>query len=69
VKRLLQQPILKLKARGDEHVTYAYIQALRELFGLEADASSIFGAERQPQEIQPDAQSQVTPMRRRAKKR
>ena len=38
VKRLLHQPILRLKARGDEQRTYAYVQALRELFGLEERA-------------------------------
>ena len=53
-KRLLQQPILRLRlARDDEHATYAYIQALRELFGLEREQSSAFGlrarrAERPP---------------------
>jgi glutamyl-tRNA reductase len=71
VKRLLQQPILRLKARADEHVTYAYIQALRELFGLEPD-TSVFGpaaaGERSPKAIPPDASSQVTPMRRRRAK-
>jgi glutamyl-tRNA reductase len=69
-KRLLQQPILRLKARTDEHVTYAYIQALRELFGLEAE-SSAFGAagERKPKAVPPSEQSRVTPMRRRVNKR
>jgi glutamyl-tRNA reductase len=67
VKRLLQQPILRLKARSDEHVTYAYIQALRELFGLDAESSSAFGAaaESQARAIPPEPQSQVTRMRRR----
>ena len=37
VKRLLQQPILRLKASSDDHATYAYVQALRELFGLETE--------------------------------
>src|SRR5207244_4418949 len=41
-KRLLQQPILRLKARSGEHATYTYIQALRELFGLDAQAESAF---------------------------
>jgi glutamyl-tRNA reductase len=74
VKRLLQQPILRLKARGNEHVTYAYIQALRELFGLEGEPSSAFApASSDEPEVPPalrDARSQVTPLRRRrAKKR
>ncbi len=35
VKRLLREPTLRLKARGDDRRTYAYVQALRELFGLD----------------------------------
>jgi glutamyl-tRNA reductase len=68
-KRLLQQPILKLKAHGDEHVTYAYIQALRELFGLESETESAFGSG--PREEQPAAEggdrtgAEVTSLRRR----
>jgi glutamyl-tRNA reductase len=41
-KRLLHQPILRLKAHSDEHVAYAYVQALRELFGLEIEPGSAF---------------------------
>jgi glutamyl-tRNA reductase len=68
VKRLLQQPILKLKARGDEHATYAYIQALRELFGLEAESSAFEPAAERKPSAAPAEQSQVTPMRRRRAK-
>jgi glutamyl-tRNA reductase len=44
-KRLLHQPILHLKAHGDEHSSYASVQALRELFGLEIEAGSAFERE------------------------
>src|SRR5215210_5313435 len=42
VKRLLREPTLRLKARDDEQRTYAYVQALRELFGLEGELRSAF---------------------------
>ena len=42
VKRLLHQPTLRLKARGDDDGTYAYVQALRELFGLDTEQLSAF---------------------------
>jgi glutamyl-tRNA reductase len=42
VKRLLHQPIRTLKAAGEEQRTYAYVQALRELFGLESQLRSAF---------------------------
>jgi glutamyl-tRNA reductase len=69
-KRLLQQPILHLKAHSDDHVTYAYIQALRELFGLESELGSAFtGAPAgEDQRAAPDGderRSEVTPLRRR----
>ncbi len=40
VNRLLHQPTVNLKARGDEQRVYAYVQALRELFGLETERSA-----------------------------
>src|SRR5262249_46454899 len=65
-KRLLQQPILRLKARSDEHATYAYIQALRELFGLDTERASAFT------ETAGDTRAEhgtgVTPIRRRRAK-
>jgi glutamyl-tRNA reductase len=42
VKRLLHQPILRLKTHSDEHSSYAYVQALRELFGLDIEGRSAF---------------------------
>jgi glutamyl-tRNA reductase len=42
VKRLLHQPVRRLKAAGAEQRTYAYVQALRELFGLEEELLSAF---------------------------
>jgi glutamyl-tRNA reductase len=74
-KRLLQQPILRLQSRGDEHATYAYVQALRELFGLEEEQSSAFispargGDPHEAGEIEGAEPSRVTPIRRAARKR
>jgi glutamyl-tRNA reductase len=67
-KRLLQQPILRLRAREDEHVAYAYVQALRELFGLDEAAGSAFASEasRPKPDRAVDHGAQVTPLRRRA---
>jgi glutamyl-tRNA reductase len=64
VKRLLREPTLRLKARGDDRRTYAYVQALRELFGLEAESRSAF--ERAPGEpaAEPERGARVTPIRR-----
>ncbi len=42
VKRLLHQPVVRLKAADEEQRTYAYVQALRELFGLEEELLSAF---------------------------
>jgi glutamyl-tRNA reductase len=67
-KRLLQKPILHLKAQSDDHATYAYIQALRELFGLESERDSAFGrqpAERAAADSGEERRSEVTPLRRR----
>jgi glutamyl-tRNA reductase len=63
VKRLLHEPTLRLKARGDDRRTYAYVQALRELFGLEAESRSAF--DRAPQ---PQRDASVTPIRRTRKR-
>ena len=46
VKRLLHQPTLNLKARGEDQRTYAYVQALRELFGLDVEQRSAFDTAR-----------------------
>jgi glutamyl-tRNA reductase len=64
VKRLLHEPTLRLKARGDDRRTYAYVQALRELFGLEAESRSAF--EVAPGKSADDAErdARVTPIRR-----
>ena len=35
VNRLLHEPTLRLKAASDRDGTYVYVQALRELFGIE----------------------------------
>jgi glutamyl-tRNA reductase len=69
VKRLLQDPTLRLKARGDDARTYVYVQALRELFGLEAESRSAFerGADK-PAAQERGGESTVTPIRRRRKR-
>jgi glutamyl-tRNA reductase len=66
VKRLLHEPTLRLKARGDDRRTYAYVQALRELFGLEAESRSAFDRSDQGQQAQRDAS--VTPISRTRKR-
>jgi glutamyl-tRNA reductase len=66
VKRLLHQPTLNLKARGGDQRTYAYVQALRELFGLDPEGRSAF--EDAPAEAAPDrshGRADVTPIRPR----
>jgi glutamyl-tRNA reductase len=68
-KRLLQQPILRLRARDDEHVTYAYVQALRELFGLDDEPGSAFVAGKarsEPDRGTGEPGAEVTPLRRPA---
>jgi glutamyl-tRNA reductase len=42
VKRLLHQPVRRLKDADEGQRTYAYVQALRELFGLEEELLSSF---------------------------
>jgi glutamyl-tRNA reductase len=44
VRRLLHQPTVRLKASADDDGTYAYVQALRELFGLDTEKLSAFEA-------------------------
>ena len=46
VRRLLHQPTTRLKASADDDGTYAYVQALRELFGLDTEKLSAFQAPR-----------------------
>jgi glutamyl-tRNA reductase len=64
VKRLLREPTLRLKARGDDQRTYAYVQALRELFGLEAEARSAFEKQASESAAERGAEASVTPIRR-----
>ncbi len=69
VKRLLSEPTLRLKARGDDRRTYAYVQALRELFGLEAESRSAFERTAgEPAAQEPDDEAIVTPIRRTRKR-
>jgi glutamyl-tRNA reductase len=42
VRRLLHEPTMRLKASANEGGTYAYVQALRELFGLDTEKLSAF---------------------------
>ena len=48
VSRLLHEPTLRLKGASAEGDSYVYVQALRELFGLEPDALPDAAAERSP---------------------
>jgi glutamyl-tRNA reductase len=41
VNRLLHEPTLRLKAAVDDDASYVYVQALRELFGLEVGGSAL----------------------------
>ena len=73
MKRLLHQPTLRLKASADDGGTYAYVQALRELFGLDTEKLSAFEA---PQSERPTAAddadapaAEVTSIRSRRRQR
>ena len=46
VSRLLHEPTLRLKGAAGEGASYRYVQALRELFGLEARAGAARGRAR-----------------------
>jgi hypothetical protein len=41
VNRMLHEPTLRLKAAVDGDDSYVYVQALRELFGLEVGSSAL----------------------------
>jgi glutamyl-tRNA reductase len=69
VKRLLREPTLRLKARGDDQQTYAYVQALRELFGLEAEPQSAFETAPAPAGEARPRDASVTPIRRKQSRR
>jgi glutamyl-tRNA reductase len=69
VKRLLREPTLRLKARGDDRRTYAYVQALRELFGLEAESRSAFDTAPGKRAAEPAQDASVTPIRRTRSRR
>jgi glutamyl-tRNA reductase len=63
VKRLFHQPILRLKAQDNDQATYAYVQALRELFGLETGAGSAFPKLDAPARDKPQTGGEVTQLR------
>jgi glutamyl-tRNA reductase len=65
VKRLLHQPTLNLKARGGDQRMYAYVQALRELFGLDLDERSAFADAPAPQPERSHGGAAVTPINSR----
>lgn len=69
VKRLLREPTLRLKARGEDQQTYAYVQALRELFGLEAESRSAFEKQSGETAAEPARDASVTPIRRTRSRR
>jgi glutamyl-tRNA reductase len=79
-KRIFNTPILRLKARDQEQAVYAYLQALRELFGIEEERRSAFDADRTSKQgpeqrpahgaAFPDVAPEVTPLEgRRAGRR
>ncbi|HZO60901.1 MAG TPA: glutamyl-tRNA reductase [Solirubrobacterales bacterium] len=68
VKRLLHQPTLNLKARGEDQRTYAYVQALRELFGLDVPERSAFDALRPEDAARRPKGAEVTAIRSRRRR-
>ena len=67
VGRLLHEPTLRLKQAADSDGSYVYVQAMRELFGLDASSSDATSEAALPDEGRgPDtADAQVTPLERR----
>ncbi len=59
VKRMLHEPTLRLKGTAGDDSSYVYVQALRELFGLDAAAPTLEG-ERPEAEV-----TELTARRRR----
>jgi hypothetical protein len=41
--RLLHEPTLRIKRSAEDETAYAYVHALRELFGLDAETAPIEG--------------------------
>ena len=69
VKRLLHQPTLNLKTHGEDQRTYAYVQALRELFGLDAEQRSAFDTTRLDEDARRQkGRGEVTPIRSRRRR-
>ncbi len=68
VKRLLHQPTLDLKERGEDQRTYAYVQALRELFGLDTEERSAFDARAEDSARRAKGRADVTPIRSRRRR-
>jgi glutamyl-tRNA reductase len=65
-KRLLDEPIRRLRAREHDQATYAYVQALRELFGLDVETATAFGERVLGAG---EGRSRVTPLRRGSARR
>ena len=69
VKRLLHQPTLQLKTHGEDQRTYAYVQALRELFGLDVEQRSAFDTTRLDEDARRQkGRAEVTPIRSRRRR-
>jgi glutamyl-tRNA reductase len=69
VKRLLHQPTLNLKEHGEDQRTYAYVQALRELFGLDVEQRSAFDTTRLDEDARRQkGRADVTPIRSRRRR-
>jgi glutamyl-tRNA reductase len=70
VKRLLHQPTLNLKTGGEDQRVYAYVQALRELFGLDVPERSAFDVLPQEDPVRrPGAEVTAIRSRRRRQRR
>jgi glutamyl-tRNA reductase len=50
VNRLLHEPTLRIKAAAEKGGSYVYLQALRELFGLDPDAPE-YEVEERPAQV------------------
>ena len=63
-RRMLHEPTLRMKQAAEDEASYVYVQALRELFGLETSAAAFEG----PAEAEDAAPAEVTELdsRRRA---
>jgi glutamyl-tRNA reductase len=65
VNRLLHEPTLRIKAAAEKGGSYVYLQALRELFGLDPEAAD-YELDQQPPAQQPARVTSIDERRRRS---